>query len=361
MLRAFLFFLLLIPFSMSGATSVPKNIILFIGDGMGIAHLTAGKIIKGSLNLEEFKHIGLLMTHSQDALVTDSAASATAMATGYKTRNGFISLSSEGTALKTVVEYAKEQDKATGIVVTSSITHATPAAFATHVNDRDKETIIAEQLAQSGVDVLLGGGWSFFVPNTVAGSQRPDHRDLLADMRQSTHVVMTKKEFKTLSDVDSLVGLFAREGLPKVEQRQPSLSDMTQKAIEILSKNKKGFFLMVEGSQIDWAGHKNNESYLISEMVDFDNTIGVALAFAKENTDTLVVVTSDHETGGFAIHDGSVQQRVMTKTDFTRTSHTAEMVPVFSYGPGALEFSGIADNTKIGKILIGYLRHEASR
>jgi len=138
MFKALIFFLLLIPFSISGAASKPKNIILFIGDGMGIAQLTAGKVVKGALNLEQFKHLGLLMTHSQDALITDSAAAATAMATGYKTKNGFISLSADGTSLKTVIEYAKARGKATGIVVSSSVTHATPAAFAAHINNRDE-------------------------------------------------------------------------------------------------------------------------------------------------------------------------------------------------------------------------------
>ena len=334
----------------------PKNIILLIGDGMGIAQITAGKIVKGQLNLDEFKHLGLIMTHSQDALVTDSAAAATAIATGYKTYNGAVAVSSDGTPLKTITEYAQEANKATGLVVSSAITHATPAVFAAHVDSRKKHAVIAEQMAKSNIDVLFGGGWEYFVPNTTPGSKRPDHKNLLAELAQSSTVIQTQEEFYALGDVDSVVGLFSKKHLRKADKRIPGLPDLTKKALEILSKNKNGFFLMVEGSQIDWAGHDNNQDDIITEIIDFDDTIGVALDFAKKNTQTLIVVTSDHETGGFAIHEGSIKEKQVTESEFTGTIHTAEMVPVFAYGPGASEFTGIGDNTKIGKIIINYLK-----
>ncbi len=334
----------------------PKNIILLIGDGMGIAQITAGKIVNKHLNLEEFKHLGLLMTHSGNALVTDSAASGTAMATGYKTDNKMIAVSHEGTPLKSIVEYAQEANKAIGLVVTSSITHATPAVFAAHVDNRKSQTLIAEQLSKSGIDVLLGGGWGYFVPNTVKGSFRNDHKNLLDKLAEQTTVIQTEKEFNELDDVDSVVGLFARKALPKADKRKPGLPELTSKAIQILSKNQKGFFLMVEGSQIDWAGHDNNSNDIIKEVIDFDNAIGVALAFAKNNIETLVLVTADHETGGYAIHDGSIIKQQVTDGQFTHSHHTAEMVPVFAYGPGSSDFTGIGDNTKIGKILIAYLK-----
>lgn len=353
-----LFLLLLISSFPASALekAVPKNIILLIGDGMGIAQITAGKIVKKHLNLEEFKQLGLLMTHSGNALVTDSAASGTAMATGYKTDNKAISVSHDDEPLKTVIEYAQEVNKVTGLVVTSSITHATPAVFAAHVKSRKNQTLIAEQLSKSGVDVLLGGGWGYFVPNTTKGSFRNDHKNLLVELAEHTIVIQTEKEFNELGDVDSVVGLFARKALPGADQRSPGLSEMTQKAIQILSKNQKGFFLMVEGSQIDWAGHDNDADGIIREMIDFDNAIGIALDFAKNNNETLVLVTADHETGGFAIHDGSVTKQQITETQFTQSDHTAEMVPVFAYGPGASDFTGIGDNTKIGKLLIHYLQ-----
>lgn len=335
--------------------SIPKNIILLIGDGMGIAQITAGKIVKGQLNLEEFKQLGLLMTHSHNALITDSAAAGTAMATGYKTNNKAISVSSDGKPLKTIIEYAKEANKATGLVVSSSITHATPAVFAAHVDNRNKHSIIAEQIADSRIDVLFGGGRGYFIPRTTAGSRREDEKNLLAELAEFTTVIQTENEFNTLGQVDSVVGLFANMHLPEADKQTPGLSSLTEKAIEILSKNKNGFFLMVEGSQIDWAGHDNNQDYLISEVIDFDNAIGVVLDFAKNNPQTLVVVTADHETAGFAIHNGSITDKVVSESGFTQTHHTAEMVPVFAYGPGDSDFAGIGDNTRIGKLLIKYL------
>ncbi len=349
-----LFFFTTSVYSLEGAA--PKNIILFIGDGMGIAQISAGKIVKGRLNLEEFKHIGLLMTHSQSDLVTDSAAAGTAIATGYKTYNHAISVSPDGMPLKTIIEYAQDVNKATGLVVSSSITHATPAVFAAHVDSRKKHSVIAEQIAASGIDVLFGGGWGYFVPVTTTGSKRDDKKNLLAELSEYTTVIQTDEEFKKLGNVDSVVGLFSKKALPKADKRHPSLVEMTKKAIEILSKNKNGFFLMVEGSQIDWGGHDNDQDYVISEVIDFDDTVGVGLDFAKKNTQTLVLVISDHETGGFAIHDGSVKDKAVTESAFTRTDHTAEMVPVFAYGPGADDFTGIGDNTRIGQIIIQYLK-----
>ena len=169
-------------------------------------------------------------------------------------------------------------------------------------------------------------------------------------------MIQTEEEFNRLGQVNSVVGLFADKHLPGADKRNPGLPGMTEKAIEILSKNKNGFFLMVEGSQIDWAGHDNNQDDIITEVIDFDNTIGVALNFAKKNPQTLLVVTADHETGGFAIHNGSIADKVVSESGFTWTHHTAEMVPVFAYGPGASDFTGIGDNTRIGKLLIKYLQ-----
>lgn len=360
-LLLFLFFSANVFSSASTLSPVPNNIILYIGDGMGVAQITAGKIVKGRLYLEEFKHLGLIMTHSQDALVTDSAAAGTAIATGFKTNNSSISFSAEGKPLKNITEYAQDVGKATGLVVTSSITHATPAVFAAHVESREQHSIIAEQVAKSRIDVLFGGGWEFFVPNTTAGSNRSDNKDLLAELVKSTTVIQTEDEFNQLGDVDSVVGLFSKKDLPRVNERKPSLPDMTRKAIKILSKNKNGFFLMVEGSQIDWGGHDNNLEYITSEIIDFDDTIGVGLEFAEKNSDTLVIVVADHETGGFAIHDGSIKEKMVSESDFTGTYHTGEMVPVFAYGPGASDFTGIGDNTRIGQTIIQYLKNSRQK
>lgn len=338
------------------STVFPKNIILFIGDGMGVTHITAGKIVKGVLNLESFRYLGLLTTHSRNAFITDSAAAATAMATGYKTDNGAISVSPGKGPLKTVGEYAEENGKSTGFVVSSSVTDATPSAFVAHVERRTREDLIAEQIANSDIDVLFGGGWAYFVPKSVKGSKRADEKDLIAILKKRMKVIRSVEEFQQLGMMDSVAGFFAAEHPPQATYRKPQLPELTNKAIEILSRNKAGFFLMVEGSQIDWAAHTNKQDYILNEMIDFDNAVGVGLEFAKSNLQTLVLVTADHETGGFAIHHGSVEERRISDSGFTTSEHTAAMVPIFAYGPGSSVFSGIKDNTFVGKTLIQYLR-----
>lgn len=337
-------------------SAVPKNVILFIGDGMGVSHITAGKTVKGVLNLERFKTLGLLTTHSQNAFVTDSAAAGTALATGHKTYNGAVSVSIENKPLKTIVEYAEENGKATGLVVTCSLTHATPAAFVSHVKNRNDHTAIAEHIVNSGIDVMFGGGWAYFVQKSADGSKRNDNKDLIMKLSKRMKVILSVGEFRKLNDIDSVAGFFAPDHLPKVKDREFSLAELTEKAIKILSKNSKGFFLMVEGSQIDWEAHNNNRDYIITELTDFDNAVGIGMDFALRNNRTLVLVTADHETGGFAVHDGSIVDKKITASGFTTKNHTASMVPIFAYGPGSSAFSGIHDNTIVGKTIIEYLQ-----
>jgi alkaline phosphatase len=338
-------------YSASGQ-DLPKNIILFIGDGMGVAHVTAGMTVGGTLNLERCTTGGHLTTHSSDRYITDSAAGATAMSTGVKTYNGAISVSPSGETLKTVLEYAEDTGKTTGLVATCRITHATPACFAAHIDDRDKEDLIAEQLVQSQVDVVFGGGMAYFLPASEEGSERKDEKNLIAQWQKTHKIIQNPREFRNLGTESRVVGLFAMDDPPRAHKRKISLSEMTQKAIQILSKNEKGFFLMVEGSQIDWEAHDNDSKYLIQEMIDFDLAVGVGLDFAESDGQTLIVVTADHETGGYTVEGGSVEQRKITRADFTTTSHTGEMVPLFSFGPGSQRFGGIHDNTFVGITLI---------
>jgi alkaline phosphatase len=175
-------------------------------------------------------------------------------------------------------------------------------------------------------------------------------------MAKDRTAIRTIAEFQKLAKPKRLVGLFDPGHLPRADKREITLPAMTAKAIEILAQNKKGFFLMVEGSQIDWGGHDNNSEYIIMEMVDFDNAIGVGLDFAKGNQETLVIVTADHETGGYSLLEGSVAEKKITKTGFTTGSHTGVMVPIFAYGPGSEVFGGINDNTLVGKKLIEYVK-----
>lgn len=333
----------------------PRNIILFIGDGMGVAQITAGKTAKGTLHLEQCTSGGLLTTHAAQSYVTDSAAGATALAAGVKTYNKAIGVDLNRQPVKTVLEYAAEKGKATGLVVTCTITHATPASFAAHVDDRNKYLDIAAQLAKAPVDVMLGGGWAHFTPKSQAGGLREDEQDLWAVLAKDRVAIRTLAEFQKLATPTRLVGLFEPLHLPKANKREVSLPAMTRKAIDLLAQNRTGFFLMVEGSQIDWSSHDNDSEGVIMEMVDFDDAVGVGLEYAKSNEETLVVVTADHETGGYTLLDGSISEKKVTKTAFTTSGHSGAMVPILAFGPGSAVFGGIHDNTFVGKKLIEFV------
>lgn len=335
--------------------STPHNVILYIGDGMGVSHLTAARVAADTLHMARLTVGGLQATHPVGAFVTDSAASGTALATGVKTTNGRISVTPDGDVLKTAAEWADEAGKATGVVVTCSVTHATPAVFLAHVDDRGNQSEIARQLAAGGADVLFGGGWGYFVPSGFEGSLRPDNTDAMAMLSERMSVVATIEGLRELEDVDAAAALLANGHLPVAPERSCTLAELTRKAIDILSRDPDGFFLMVEGSQIDWAGHENMAGWVIDETIDFDAAVGAGMDFAERDGRTLVVVTADHETGGFAVHDGSVAGRGVSETAFTSIHHTGSLVPVLAYGPGSEAFGGIYENTFIGRTLISYM------
>jgi len=351
-LHLFVSFVLLMALRADGT---PKNIILFIGDGMGVSQLTAAKYVKGELAMERLPVGGLATTHCTDRFVTDSAAGGTALATGQKTTYHTVAQTPGGEPLKTALEIAEEKGKATGLVCTSAITHATPASFSAHVAVRSMQPEIAEQIAAKEIEVLFGGGRGFFLPQSEEGSLRTDDTDVLATLEEWMPVITTVEQFNNLETPERVAGLFATNGLPKVTEGRIPLEAMTRKAIEILSQDKQGFFLMVEGSQIDWACHRHDTDYIFEEMLDFDAAVGTGLDFAEKDGDTLVVVTADHETGGFSVLDGSVASHSVTNTAFTTGGHSAAMVPVLAYGPGAEAFGGVLDNTDIGKQIIEYL------
>jgi len=328
----------------------PRNIILLIGDGMGVSQVTTARIYRHPMHMERLGIMGLMTTYSNNRFKTDSAASGTAMATGNKTDNGVISQSPDGEKYQTIAEYAKLIGKSAGVVASTGITHATPAVFLAHMESRGLQTDIAEQIAEQNFDVLFGAGWGYFVPQTVEGSLRKDDKDLISLLRGKMQVVLNADDFSKLEDKPAAALLERTNYFPKaIENPEVTLADMTQKALQILSKNKKGFFLMVEGSQIDWGGHANDMEYILTEMLAFDDAVGIAMDFAEINENTLVIVTSDHETGGMSLLNGSFQDQVLTEYHFSTEGHSAVMVPVFSYGPSALLFGGMQDNTDIGK------------
>lgn len=327
-------------FPLSFVNKTPKNVILFIGDGMGVSQLFAGLTAnRGSLFIENCKYIGFSKTSSADRYVTDSAAGATAISTGTKTYNGAIGVGPDKNPIKTILEEASEQGKATGLVSTSSITHATPASFIAHQPSRSQEEDIATDFLKTDIDVFIGGGYDFF-------ANRADGRNLLHDLVRKGYAV--ERELSGIENFKGkkLAGLTAPKGNPRVSERGNMLPVSTQTAIRVLQQNEKGFFLMVEGSFIDSGGHGNNTVQVVEEVLDFDQAVGKALEFAAGNGETLVIVTADHETGGMAILDGSVETG-MVKGGYATGGHTGVMVPIFAYGPGASEFIGIMENTDI--------------
>jgi len=344
-----------VPDGSSGQPS-PKNIVIMIGDGMGVAHITAGRTFKGSLELEKFRHLGLLLTHIPgENYVGESAGGASAISTGVKTYLG-IAVHPDGTSAQSVMEVAQNRNMKTGIVTTCSITHATPAAFAAHVTNRRMQFEIAEQIAEARTDLYLGSGWGWFLPEKKGG-MRKDGKDLIAKMIHGGYTfAKTAEDFRRLSSErpEKILGLFAENHVGPAQVRIPSLKEKTALALDVMSRSKNGFVLMIEGSQIDWAGHDNNSDQIMVEMADFDDAIGEAIRFTTRNAETLLIVASDHETGGYALNDGSLDGRTVVGK-FTTDKHTGSMVPIFAMGVGAELFTGIYDNTMVGKKLLEML------
>ncbi len=318
----------------------PKNIILLIGDGMGLSEISAGLFYNDApSNFERFQTIGLIKTSSSSDLITDSAAGATAFSAGIKTYNGAIGVDKDQNAAETIVEIVSKKGLATGVVATSSVVHATPASFYAHENKRRLYENIAKDLVSSDIDFFAGGGLKFF-------NQRKDGLDLLAELKQKDFEIHTTQLPTSMSNKKQAI-LLAEDGMPKmIEDRGSFLQDATTLAIQKMLENENGFFLMIEGSQIDWGGHNNEADYLIGEQIDFDKTIGAVLDFAEKNGETLVIVTADHETGGFtlATKNGDYNQ---IEPVFSTGGHSATMVPVFAKGPMESYFAGIYENTAI--------------
>jgi len=323
-----------------GDNKQAKNIILLIGDGMGSSHVFAGITAnKGNTYFQQFHNNGYSRTSSANKYKTDSAAGGTAIATGVKTNNGAIGVNSNNEQQETILEIAEKNGKSTGMVVTSSITHATPASFIAHQPSRKMYEEIALDFLKTDIDVFIGGGEANF-------NDRKDGLNLLDSLTSRGYTVIDKESEILNFEGDKLAGFIAEEHPKSIEERGNVLVPSTKKAIDILSKNNKGFFLMIEGSQIDWAAHSNKTKELINEVADFDKAIGEALKFAEKDGNTLVIVTADHETGAFSVKNGSDKTGEVEGV-FSSTSHTPTMVPVFAYGPGADKFRGIYQNTDI--------------
>jgi alkaline phosphatase len=377
------------PNQADAASSNTRNVILFVGDGMGTAQRNAIRLAtvgeKGNLAMDSMPYAGLIHT-SSTVPVTDSAASATAYASGIKTYNGAIGMDADKKSVQTIMEYAKAAGRSTGIVTTSQITDATGAAFGAHVEDRSKQSDIALQLlTKSKVDVLLGGGEDFWYPAGNPGkfadepAEDPSEKskgtqgNLVDKAKQLGYSYVTNKTDMQKAKTGKLLGLFANE---EMFQQKPegegdiynpvvSLPEMTKKAIDTLAANKNGFFLMVEEEGTDEFAHQNNAKMTIKAGQELDKSVQIAKNFAKKNPDTLVLVLADHETGGFSIEavdaedesgDGISKEdgpfaiansKQNFVVDWTTSGHTAVDIPITAMGKNAQLFTGIYENTEV--------------
>jgi alkaline phosphatase len=326
-----------------------KNVIYMIGDGMGLPHIYSAMTVAGEpLNIERCEITGLQKTYCSNRYITDSAAGGTALATGNKTKYGSVGVDSLGNPVSSILKIAENNGLATGLVVTSSLTDATPASFVAHQSTRSSLENIAMDYLRTDIDLFIGGGYNNF-------AKRSDGLNLTDSLKSKGYEVDTTLNAILSSKAGKIAGFIAPLNPPsRLSGRGDMLSSATGKAIEILSRNPEGFFLMVEGSQIDWAAHRNAADTLIDEALDFDRAIGVVLDYAMKNGKTLVVITADHETGGVTITGGDRKNKSV-HLEFSTKNHTAVMVPVYAYGPGSGKFTGIYENTQLfQKILNSY-------
>ncbi|SDJ19976.1 alkaline phosphatase [Alteribacillus bidgolensis] len=397
-----------------------ENIIYMIPDGFNADYATNYRWYKGEDAVWDEHLKGMFKTKSSDSRVTDSAAAGTAMATGEKTNNGTVGLDAEGNEVESILEASEDEGKSSGLVATSTITHATPAVFSSHVESRDNQTEIAKQMLDNDVDVMLGGGKDFFLPESEGGKQ--EKKNLIQQAEEAgyqsveTHEELLEADDVNVEEGEKLLGLFADGPLsPELERDQteePSLSEMTTSAINTLDQDEDGFFLMVEGSQIDWAGHANDPAWAMTDTKAFEKAVEEAIEFAEEDGNTLVVVAGDHETGGMTVGANgeydvqadqlkgveatgdymaeqldeertNVKEVVENYTSFelteeevqtiqeadnaanainsvisdraligwTSSGHTGVDIPVYAYGPQSDSFNGFLDNTDLPKIM----------
>ncbi len=316
-----------------------KNIILFIGDGCGLAQLYAGFTAnKSRLNIFNMKGTGFSKTDSYDSYITDSAPGSTALSSGHKTCNRFVGVDHTGTALKLLPEYLIEKKIKTGLITTGNVTDATPADFYGHNINRDDAANMFRNLAASPVSILMGSGDNAF--------------------NDELHQILQKENFAVTDNVANVKDTNKRWLVMQQQARHTAINGRKEwmreafaKSIDMLKANKDGFFLMVEAAQIDYGGHAMDLSYVTTEVMDMDKTVGEAMRFADSNGETLVIVLADHETGGLTLLDGNLQTGYVAG-NFSTNDHTGIPIPVFAYGPQSKKFTGFYENTEVFKKIL---------
>ena len=325
-----------------------KNIILLIGDGTALPQLYAGYTANhAALNIFKMKSIGLSKTSSYDSYVTDSAPGATALSSGVKTNNHYVGVDHTGAALKLLPLYLAKKNIKTGLVTCGDITDATPADFYAHQKDRGDSRAIISDLKNAPITILMGSGNESLgnVKLLDDGSRKPFNDAVIGELQPEYTIVNSVDSVPSITTGKWIV-VEKKAGLSMLDGREDWLMKAFSKTLDILSKNKEGFFMMTEGAQIDYGGHDNNLSYVATEVADFDKVVGRALSFADSNGETLVIVTADHETGGLTLLEGDYSKGYISGR-FSTTDHTAVPVTVFAYGPGSEKFCGVYENTEL--------------
>lgn len=319
---------------------VVKNVILMIGDGMGLTQVSTAWVANhGSLNIDNFPVIGLKRTYAANKLITDSGAAGTALATGKKTNYHSVGVDSAGIAVPSLTDLASEKGLSTAVVVTCNLSDATPSAFCASNRDRDNEEEIAADYLNCNVDYIFGGGRNQFY-------KRKDSRNLFKEMEAKGYQVCFTWEETAKIETGKVFSVLDDGQLPLYPERGEVFKDATLHALSLLARNDKGFFAMLEGSRIDDCGHWHDIPALINEMADFDQTIGKVLQWAEKDGETLVIVLADHETGGLSLLGGDISKGEVNG-HYSTGGHSGIHVPVYAWGPGAEEFAGIYENTDI--------------
>lgn len=320
-----------------GDVRLAKNIIVMIGDGTGLAQWWAAQAARPDSALAVFRitdAMGLSMTSSASNFITDSGAGATAISIGEKTQNRMIGVGPDSMARETLLEFYKKQGKSTGIVVTCGLTHATPASFYAHVPSRYMDKEIAEQFYNGNVDIAIGGDYPLYSEKLL---------------KKAGYAVAIGLDDISQASCPRFVGFYSKdkEVPPMSKGRGDFLTSSTQKALSVLNQNDSaGFFMLVEGSQIDWGGHANDLNYTVEEALDFDRCIEAVLDFARNDGQTLVIITADHETGGLSLVDYNTDS-TLAEGAWSTHEHTGIPVPVFASGPGSALFIGTYQNADI--------------
>jgi len=337
-------------YNSDGSTKKVKNIILCIGDGMGLSQIYSTYTAnRGQLNIFQMLNIGFSITNSADAYVTDSAAGGTAFATGKKTDNRAVGVDPSGKPLKSLAVYSAEAGKKTADIVACELTDATPAVFYAHQSERANAAAIANDMVSTPIDILLGSGYKDF-------TQKVNGETPLDKLKQKGYTIIRNFDEFLNSPAKKIVALMDDSVTrPKMEGRGNYLPQAFNKVTGVFKNNPQGFFMMVEGSQIDHGGHNNNLKQIITENADFDQVVGDALRFADQDGETLVIVTADHETGGLTLLDGNIANGYVWG-DFSTNDHTGTPVLVFAYGPHSGDFKGVYPNTDIFNKLLALIQ-----